>query len=80
MVDEKDVHGLRQARSEMSKHGLDLAGADLQMRHGVLFVRGTIGCVPGSNLEDPKHEIEHLARILRQKPDIHEVIIDCSFR
>lgn len=79
MVDEKDVRGLRQARSELSKRGIDIARTDLQLRHGVLMVRGVVAAMPGSNIIDVKIEMDHIARLLRQKPEIREVIMDCAY-
>jgi hypothetical protein len=79
MVDEKDVRGLRQARSELSKRGIDIARTDLQLRHGVLMVRGTVAPMPGSNIKDVRIEMDHIARLLRQKPEIREVIMDCAY-
>ncbi|AIE87290.1 hypothetical protein OP10G_3922 [Fimbriimonas ginsengisoli Gsoil 348] len=80
MVDQKDVRGLRTARTEMSKRGIDIARSDLQLRHGVLMVRGVIVPMPGSNISDVKIEMDHIARLLRQKPEIREVILDCKYQ
>lgn len=79
MVDQKDIRGLRQARTELSKRGVDIARADLQMRHGLLMVRGTVAPMPGASFTDLKIEMEHICRCLRQKAEIREVIMDCVF-
>ncbi|WP_144241254.1 hypothetical protein [Fimbriimonas ginsengisoli] len=64
----------------MSKRGIDIARSDLQLRHGVLMVRGVIVPMPGSNISDVKIEMDHIARLLRQKPEIREVILDCKYQ
>lgn len=79
MIDEKDVRALRQARTEMSKRGIDIARSDIQMRRGVLTVRGIVTAMPGSNISDVRQEMEHIGRLLRQKPDIREVLMDCVY-
>lgn len=79
MVDERDVRGLRQARCELTKHGIDIARADLQLRKGVLTVRGQVAKMPGSPIEDLKLEMDHMMRLLRQRPEIREVIVDCAY-
>lgn len=79
MIDEKDVRGLRQARTELSKRGIDIARTDVQLRKGVLTVRGVVTPSPGSNIPDVKIEMDHIARLLRQKPEIREVILDCVY-
>ena len=79
MVDLNDVRGLRVARAEMSKRGIDTMRADIRVMHGVLYIRGTIVAMPSSSITDIQHEVEHLAHILRQKPEIREVIVDCMY-
>lgn len=49
------------------------------MRHGTLTIRGSMAAIPGYQVPDLKHEVEHVARILRQKPDVHEVILDVRY-
>jgi hypothetical protein len=79
MVDVNDVRGLRVARAELSKRGIDTMRADVRMMHGVLYVRGTIVAMPGCPIPDIQHEMDHIVHILRQKPEIRDVIIDCTF-
>jgi len=79
MIDERDVRGLRQARTELSKRGIDIARTDVQLRKGVLTVRGIVTPMPGSNIQDVKIEMDHIARLLRQRGEIREVILDCVY-
>lgn len=48
--------------------------------HGTLYVRGTVKAYRGSNVIDVKSEMELIARVLRQKPDIRDVILECMYR
>jgi hypothetical protein len=76
---EQDVHGLRLARTELSKRGIDTSRADVRVMHGVCYIRGIVGTVSGSAVEDLHTEMEHIRHILRQKPNIRDVVLDCQF-
>ena len=79
MVDVNDVRGLRLARTELSKRGIDTMRADLRVMHGILYIRGTVPPLVGHVCHDVRHEVEHIAGLLRQKPEIRDVVVDCSY-
>jgi hypothetical protein len=79
MADHKDVHGTRIARTELSKRGIDTSRADVRVAHGVCYIKGLISPVAGSAIADIRTEMEHIRHILKQKPDIRDVILDCQF-
>jgi len=79
MINVNDVRGLRVARAELSKRGIDTLRADVRVMHGVLHLRGLISAMAGCHIEDIKTEVEHAAHILRQKPEISEVILECTY-
>jgi hypothetical protein len=79
MVDVNDVRGLRVARAELSKRGIDTVRADVRMMHGVLYLRGAICLMPGFQINDLKHEVEHIAHFLRQRAEITDVILECTY-
>ncbi len=79
MKDVKDVQGLRMARTELSKRGIDTTRADVRMMHGVLQIRGRVGVAKSSNIVDLKSEMELIARILRGKSEIRDVVLDCNY-
>ncbi|HWA82843.1 MAG TPA: hypothetical protein VG820_05400 [Fimbriimonadaceae bacterium] len=78
--DEGDVRGTKAARAEFSKRGIDMTMADLRCMHGTLYVRGTVKAYRGSPITDIRAEMEIIARVLRQKPDIRDVILECVYR
>lgn len=80
MVDEKDVHGLRFARSEFSRRCIDISRADVRMMHGVLQVRGEVRPGPNCTFTDLKTEMELVARVLRTKAEIRDVVLDVVYR
>ncbi len=79
MKDEKDVRGLRSARAELSKRGIDTTRADVRVVHGVLQIRGKIGIARSSAVSDLRSEMELIARVLRSKPEIRDVVLDCTY-
>jgi len=80
MADAKDVRGLRLSRTELTKRGIDIGRADLRMHHGILHIKGQVSVMKGSSIKDLKLELDLIARILRQKPDIKDVVVDCMIR
>lgn len=64
----------------LGRRGVDLTLCDLRVMHGVCYIRGTVSAVKGSGVLDIKTEIEHCARLLRQKPEIRDVVIDVRYR
>lgn len=79
MIDARDVQGLRIVRSELARRGIDTGRADVRLMHGVLTIRGTVKAAPGSNFGDLKTEMEQIARFLRQRSEIREVVLDCFY-
>jgi hypothetical protein len=80
MANEDDVRGTKSARSEIGRRGIDVTQADVRVMHGVCYVRGAVKAIRGSNIPDIRVEMEKVAKILRQKPEIKEVILDCIYR
>lgn len=80
MANEDDVRGTKSARSELSRRGIDITLADMRVMHGVCHIRGTVRALKSANIPDLKVEMEKIAKILRTKPEIKDVIIDCVFR
>lgn len=79
MHDARDIQGLRIVRSELSRRGIDVGRADVRLMHGILTIRGTVKPAPGSHFGDLKTEMEQIARFLRQRAEIREVVLDCAY-
>lgn len=80
MADPRDVEATRQARREFTKHRIDVTLADIRVMHGVIYIRGTIKSERGATYEDVQVECERIARLLRQKADIRDVVLDVNYR
>jgi hypothetical protein len=80
MADPHDVHGTKMARSYLGRRGVDLSLADVRVMHGVCYLRGTVSAVKGSGVLDIKTEVEQCARIMKQRPEIRDVVLDCIYR
>lgn len=79
MADPNDVAGTKALRQELSKRGLDTTRADMRVTHGVAYIRGSVGTIKGGP-QDVRAELEIIAKVLRTKPMIKDVIIDCTMR
>lgn len=79
MADPNDVAGTKALRQELSKRGLDTTRADMRVTHGVAYIRGSVGTIKGGP-QDVRAELEIIAKVLRTRPQIKDVIIDCTMR
>ena len=79
MKDPKDLVGLKAARSVLSRRGIDTTKADVRVMHGVLIIRGQVTAVRGSTVKDVRAEMENISKVLRQKPEIRDVVLDCVY-
>lgn len=76
MVNQNDFRGQRVARAEFGRRGIDLGRADLMVMHGVCYVRGEVGRLPGSQYDDMNRELMLVQKVLRQRPEIRDVVLD----
>ncbi|MCS7300459.1 MAG: BON domain-containing protein [Fimbriimonadales bacterium] len=74
-----DAETRRMVLREISKRHLDTSRLDVQVYHGVVYLRGTISGMRGHDI-DPKAEVEIIRRILRQRPGIRDVVVDLIYR
>ncbi len=79
MADNKDVEATKIVRREFNRRHIDTSLADLRVSHGVVYVRGTLKTIRGGPT-DVKHEVDIIARALRTRPEIRDVVIDAVFR
>jgi hypothetical protein len=80
MGDPTDVLATKLTRREFNKHLVDVTQADIRVSHGTVFVRGTIQAQRGSHYHDVEEECQRIIRILKQRPEIRDVIIDVTYR
>lgn len=76
----EDVRGTKLARTEFSRRGVDLSMADVRCMHGLVQVRGTLSKMAGVMIPSLKAEVEHIAKILKSKEGIRDVVLDCIIR
>jgi hypothetical protein len=48
--------------------------------HGICYVRGSVRALRNANIPDLKSEMEKIAKILKTKQEIKDVIMDCIYR
>jgi hypothetical protein len=76
MVDQNDFRGQRIARSEFARRGIDVSRADLYVMHGILYMRGEVKPMPKSLISDMNTEMGLITKILRQRPEIRDIVLD----
>lgn len=76
MVDQNDFRGQRIARTEFARRGVDISRADLYVMHGILYLRGEVKPMPNSNIADMTVEMGLITRILRQRPEIRDIVLE----
>jgi hypothetical protein len=76
----EDVSGTKIARQMFSRRGIDLTRADIRVMHGVCYLRGQVSRLKGVEIPDLRAELEVIGKILRQKPEIRDVVIDVTYR
>jgi hypothetical protein len=80
MADVNDVLATKLARREFNKHHVDVTMADIRSAHGTVFIRGTVKAQKGSHYHSVEEETQRICRILRQRPEIRDVVLDVTFR
>lgn len=80
MADRGDIEATKRARREFTKHHIDISRADLRVMHGVVYLRGIVLKEHGAHYEDVKTETERIGRLLRQLPQVRDVVIDVMYR
>ncbi len=76
MVDQNDFRGQRIARSEFARRGVDISRADVYVMHGILYMRGEVKPMPKSLILDMNSEMGIITKILRQRPEIRDIVLD----
>lgn len=76
MVDQNDFRGQRIARAEFARRGIDISRSDLYVMHGVLYMRGEVKAMPNATYNDLAAEIGLVTKILRQRPEIRDLVLE----
>lgn len=79
MATVEDIRNRKRIRSEFTKRLIDITAMDLQVVHGVVYLRGVVKAVKGG-VSDPRAEVELIARNIMTLGLAKDVIIDCQFR
>jgi hypothetical protein len=76
MVDQNDFRGQRIARAEFARRGIDISRSDLYLMHGVMYMRGEVKAMPKVSIANMESELGLICKILRQRPEIRDVVMD----
>jgi hypothetical protein len=80
MRDHNDVRANKMTRSEFGRRGVDMMLAEVQVIHGIVYLRGIVQRTKSGEYDDLKVEVAHIARLLRQKPEVRDVVVDVTYR
>jgi hypothetical protein len=78
MATQEDIRNRKRIRAEFTKRPLDITGMDLQVLHGVAYVRGVIKSLKGG--AGAHKELEHVVTAIRQLNLARDVIIQATVR
>ena len=76
-TDPNDIRGMKGARQEFSRRGIDVSRCDVSVRGGICTVRGLVGRLLGS-APNLMVDVEHAAKAIRQRSEIKDVVIEIS--
>lgn len=79
MADPRDVEGTKICRKEFIKHHVDVSRCDIRCSHGVVYIRGLIQPEKGAAYESVEEETLRIARLLRQRPMVRDVVVDARY-
>ena len=79
MATVEDVRARKKIRGEFTKRMIDITALDLQVMHGVVYLRGVIKPIKGGPT-DLKSELELISRIIINAGLAKDVIIMCTVR
>lgn len=79
MADPKDLEATKLVRREFNRRAIDTSMADIRVSHGVVYIRGTVKPIRGG-AADVRSEVELIARTLRTRGEIRDVVLDVTYR
>ena len=74
----EDVRTRKKVRGEFNKRMIDITGMDLQVLHGVAYIRGVLKPIKGGP-QDLRKEVELIAKIVRNSGLVKDVVIDLYY-
>ena len=79
MATPEDVRVKKKLRSEFNKRMVDITGLDIQVMHGVVYLRGVLKPIKGGP-ENLRSEVDTIGKLLKSSTHIKDVVVDCAFR
>ncbi len=79
MARPEDAEGIRTVRKEFARRPIDISLLIVTYHHGIVRLGGQVKTMRGHDL-DLRAELETIAKALRTKANIRDVVIECIFR
>lgn len=75
----EDASAMKLVRTEFGRRLVDTSQADIRVLHGICTVRGVLKPMRGGP-GDMKAEVDTIAKVLRQRNGIRDVIMEVTLR
>jgi hypothetical protein len=75
----EDIEGIKIVRKELARRPIDLSLAHIAITHGVVRITGQVRAMRGHPM-DLRQELELIAKVLKSRPGIRDVVLDCIYR
>lgn len=79
-MSEEDLRASKFVRALFARRGLDVSRCDVRVTHGICYVRGMVQKIGGINIPDMDAEIENLAKVIRGRSEIRDVVLEVTVR
>lgn len=79
-MDPHDVEATKVLRREFNRHYIDISLADLQVLHGVAYIRGTLSGVRVGSERTLGEEVDHVLHLLKTRNEFRDVVMDAKIR
>lgn len=79
MSRQEDQEGVRTVRKEMARHPIDTSLLNVSFHHGVVRLSGQVKVMRGHEM-DLRAALENIAKTLRGKANIKDVVLECIYR
>lgn len=75
-----DAETTRMVRAQIFRRYIDSSMLDVQVMHGIVYVRGIVRPLRSHGEVDLEHEIEIITHMLRTKPGVRDVVWEAVTR
>ena len=79
MPTREDIQAAKIVRREITRRPIDYSRIDIRVNRGIVHIRGHVAAMRGQVM-DIREEMQMVAKVIRQRPGIRDVILDVTYR